>query len=79
MNIKILLIVLLDFLKMKDEYRDLDQFLLDNYHEEFIRDFFIEYEKLNSKIMVERSEQNYLAHQKTLTEHNDRDKFFEYV
>lgn len=55
MNINILLIVLLDYLKMKEEYIDLDEFLQDNYHDEFIRDFFIEYDKLNTKVMIERS------------------------
>ena len=50
MNIHILLIVLLDYFKYKDQYPDLDSFLNENYTDRFIKDFYEEYNKLNIKV-----------------------------
>ena len=47
LHVAILLIVIIDFLKMSDEYLDLDSFLNDNYKPDFIQLFHDEYENLN--------------------------------
>ena len=76
MNIQILVIVLIDYFRFNGEFNDLDSFLQEYYQDEFIKDFYKEYEELNLKISDER--RNISLNQKYIEDKSQNTSKFEY-